>query len=63
MNENLKLAVSLAAMYTAHPWEPFPIYKPKGRWQKVHFGLICLRWFLAKRFIKRKSFLDGFVFD
>jgi len=57
--ENVKTALAIAAMRTAHPWEPYPLYKPKTRRDRIHFCLIRLRWFLVKRFIKNKSFLNG----
>jgi hypothetical protein len=42
----------------AHPWEPFPFYKPYTRIQKIRWFFIKLRWFFVSPFV-RHSKLNG----
>ncbi len=39
--------------YDHHPWEPFPLYKPHTRKQKIRFKLITLRWKLIRPFVTK----------
>lgn len=47
------------AMRAAHRWEPYPLYRPKGRGERVRWFFVQARWFFVSRFVKRKSFLNG----
>jgi len=46
----------------AHPYEPFPLYKPKTKKEKVCWFFIVLRWKICKRFVSYKSSLNGATF-
>lgn len=40
---------------TAHPDEPFPLYRPQTKKDKRHFRKVKLKWALKKHFVKTKS--------
>ena len=61
--EGLKIAIVELAIPQAHPWEPYPFPVLVSRWEKVRLVLYQLRWWLVKDFVKRRSFLDGRVFN
>jgi len=46
----------------AHPYEPFPLYEPKTRKEKVYWFFTVLRWKICKRFVSYKSSLNGATF-
>lgn len=58
---SMKYSIAMEAMRTAHPHEPFPLYKPRTRKERIRWLWIQTRWAVQKRFIKKgkKSSLNG----
>ena len=43
----------------AHPLEPFPLYMPQNRLDKLIWALIRVRWKIISPFVRYKSMLNG----